>query len=162
MTKELKVKPEWQSKTLAEWVKMFSEDTPIGIYSYGVWDTITSIKRFNKDLKEEQESYYYSDNRTTHTSKAIVKRIFQDPSDHERLIFDVKGDKVHLWNRTLMENKDPSRDMMPGLRVPLKDGIDVRTLFNERVEEWESKPFYMDDFAKACLIHFDCLQLNKE
>lgn len=161
MTKELKVKPEWQCKTLAEWLKMFSEDTLIGIYSYGTWDTYTSIKRFNKDLREEQESYF-SDSRTTYTSKAIVKRIFQDPSDHEHLIFDVNGDTVHLWNRTLMENKDPSRDMMPGLRVPLKEGVDVRTLFNERVNEWKSKPFYMDDFAKACLIHFDCLQLNKE
>lgn len=161
MTKELKVKPEWQNKPLAEWLKLFSEDTPIGIYSYGAWDTYTNIKRFNKDLREEQESYF-SDSRTTYTSKAIVKRIFQDPSDHERLIFDVNGDTVHLWNRTLMENKDPSRDMMPGLRVPLKEGVDVRTLFNERVNEWKSKPFYMDDFAKAYLIHFNCLELNKE
>jgi len=161
MTKEFKIKPEWQCKTLAEWLKLFSENTPIGIYSYGAWDTYTNIKRFNKDLREEQENYF-SDSRTTYTSKAIVKRIFQDPSDHERLIFDVNGDTVHLWNRTLMENKDPSRDMMPGLRVPLKEGVDARTLFNEKVEEWESKPFYMDDFAKACLIHFDCLQLNKK
>lgn len=161
MEPELEVKPEWQNKTLAEWLKLFSEDTPIGIYSYGAWDTYTNIKRFNKDLREEQESYF-SDSRTTYTSKAIVKRIFQDPSDHERLIFDVNGDTVHLWNRTLMENKDPSRDMMPGLRVPLKEGIDVRTLFNERVEEWKSKPFYMDDFAKACLIHFNCLEINKK
>ena len=161
MKPKLKVKPEWQNKTLAEWLKMFSEDTPIEIHSYGVWDTTTSIKRFNKDLKEEQESYF-SGSRTTYTSKAIVKKIFQDPSDHVRLIFDIKGDTVHLWNRTLMENKDPNRDMMPGLRVPLKECIDIETLFNKRVEEWESKPFYMDDFAKACLIHFNCLELNKE
>ena len=37
MTKELKVKPEWKNKTLAEWLKMFPEDTPISIHSYGVW-----------------------------------------------------------------------------------------------------------------------------
>lgn len=161
MTITSKVKPEWKNKTLAEWLKMFSEDTYIEIRSYGCFDSMFSIKRFNKDLREEEKNIF-SDNRTTYTSKAIVKRIFQDPSDHVRLIFDVRGDTVHLWNEILMENKDPNRGMMPGLRVPLKEGVDVKSIFRKEVEKWESEPFYMDDYAKSCLIHNDCLEISHD
>lgn len=159
--REFKVKPEWKNKTLAEWLKMFPEDTSIRIHSYGVWDSlIPSIKRFYEDIEEEKKNYFL-DKRTIEISTAIVKKIYQDPSDHERLIFDVKGTTVHLWNQTLMENKDPNKSMT-GLKVPLKTGVDALDLFTKSKKKWESEPFYMDDFAKSCLTNTDCLEMGND
>lgn len=153
------IKVEWQNKTLAEWFKMFPENIPIKIQSYGVWKSTFGggIQHFNRCLKEEQERYY-SDNDTKNTSEFIVKRIFQDPSDHERLIFDVQGDTVYLWNKIMMENKDPDREMMVGLRVPLKDGADPLRIFTERKVQWRSQPFYIDEFAISRLMNKECLK----
>lgn len=162
MIKDIKVKLSWQNKTLAEWLKMFPEDTSFDIHSYGVSDSmLPSIKRFNEDVEEEEKNIWISDKRTKDISQAIVKRIFQHPSDHERLIFDVKGTTVHLWNQTLMENKDPNKEMS-GLKVPLKAGVDAYDLFTEKMKEWKSEPFYMDDYAKSCLIHNDCLEISHD
>lgn len=158
MIKRPKVKPEWQNKTLFNWLKMFPEDTPIKIQSYGVWDSlIPSIKRFYEDVEEEEKNIF-SDKRTRDISQTVVKRIFRN---HEYLIFDVKGTTVHLWNQILMENKDPNKDIS-GLKVPLKEGVDAFDLLTKRMNEWESKPFYMDDYAKSCLTGTDCLEMDND
>lgn len=159
MNKNFKVKPEWKNKTLAEWLKMFPEDTPIEIYSYGVCDSlIPSIKRFYEDVEKEEKSYF-SDKRTRDISQAIVKRISRN---HKYLIFDVKGTTVHLWNQILMENKDPNKDMMSGLKVPLKAGVDAYDLLTKSINKWKSKPFYMDDYAKSCLTDTACLEMDND
>lgn len=158
MGKSFKVKPEWKNKTLAEWLKMFPEDTSIEIQSYGVWDSlIPSIKRFYEDVEKEEKNIF-SDKRTRDISQAIVKRIFRN---HEYLIFDVKGTTVHLWNQTLMENKDPNKDMT-GLKVPLKKGVDAFDLFTKRMNKWKSKPFSMADSVKSCLTNTDCLEMDND
>ena len=165
MLKDTKVKLSWQNKTLAEWLKMFPEDTPISIHSYGVWFLIFgSIQHFNTDLKREKEKYY-SDASIIPASKTIVKKIYQDPTDYgDRvgLVFDVRGDDVYLWNKIIVDNRDPKKETQPGLRVPVKKGVDVKSIFRKEVEKWESEPFYMDDYAKSCLIHNDCLEISHD
>lgn len=158
MSKNFKVKPEWKNKTLAEWLKMFPEDTSIEIQSYGVWDSlIPSIKRFYEDVEEEEKNIF-SDKRTIDISQAIVKKIFRK---HEYLVFDVKGTTVHLWNQILMENTDPNKDMT-GLKVPLKTGVDAYDLLTKSMNKWKSKPFYMDDYAKSCLTDTACLEMDND
>lgn len=153
-----KIKIDWHHKTFIEWLNMFPQDTSIDIYSYGCWCLLPwTIDGFIKGLKEEQESIY-PDNTYRCISQSIVKKIYQDPSDHERLIFDVQGNTVHLWNKIMMENKDPDREMMAGLRVPLKDGIDPLRIFTERKVQWSSQPFYIDEFAISRLMNKECLK----
>lgn len=151
-----KVVPGWTCKTLAEWLDAFPEDTHIDIYSYGVWCLSPgTIKGFLEGLRKEQKS----DGRYRCISGRIVKRVYQDLSGYERLIFDIQGDTVHLWNRIMMENKDPDREMIPGLRVPLKDGADVLGIFDKRIGQWRSQLFYIDDFAISCLSNTECLEV---
>lgn len=40
--------------------------------------------------------------------------------------------------------------------------VDVKSIFRKEVEKWESEPFYMDDYAKSCLIHNDCLEMGND
>lgn len=163
MLKDIKVKLSWQDKTLAEWLKMFSEDTPIAIHSYGVWCILLgSIEKFFKTIEEESYDPY---NRYECISKKIVKKIYKDPTDYgDRvgLVFDVRGDDVYLWNKIIVDNRDPKKETQPGLRVPVKKGVDAKSIFRKEVEKWESEPFYMDDYAKSCLIHNDCLEMGND
>lgn len=56
MLKDIKIKPDWQNKTLTEWLRMFPKNTPISIHSYGVWCislgsiSIISLIRLHKVL----------------------------------------------------------------------------------------------------------------
>ena len=163
MLKDIKVKLSWQDKTLAEWLKMFSEDTPIAIHSYGVWCILLgSIEKFFKTIEEESYDPY---NRYECISKKIVKKIYKDPTDYgDRvgLVFDVRGDDVYLWNKIIVDNRDPKKETQPGLRVPVKKGVDVKSIFRKEVEKWESEPFYMDDYAKSCLTNTDCLEMGND
>lgn len=153
-----KIKTSWHNKTFAEWLNMFPKDTSIDIYSYGCWCLLPwTINGFIEGLKEEQEAIN-SDNTYRCILQSIVKKIYQDPSDHNRLIFDVQGNTVHLWNKIMMENKDPDREIMSGLRVPLKDNVDVFDLFCKRTKQWNSQPFYMDEFAMSRLMNMECIK----
>ena len=95
MVKDIKVKLSWQHRTLAEWLKMFPEDTPISIHSYGVWCILLgSIEKFFKTIEEESYDPY---NRYDRVSKEIVKKIYKDPTEYKDrigLVFDVQGDEL--------------------------------------------------------------------